>query len=84
MDLVAHAAWAMEHGLATLILSDRAPRHGRDVDTETMIDFSIELLLSGIAAGPAAFSRVASPAMARAPAGKSRKPVAKRAPAISR
>src|SRR5258706_6896400 len=77
MDLVAHTAWAMEHGLATLILSDRAPRKGRDVDTETMIDFSIEMLLSGIAAGPAALSRVASPAMAPAPAGKGRKPVGK-------
>ena len=84
MDLVAHAAWAMEHGLATLILADRAPRKGRDVDTETMIEFSIELLLSGISAGPAALSRVASPAMVPAPAGKSRKSVAKGVAAISR
>lgn len=84
MDLVAHAAWAMEHGLATLILADRAPRKGRDVDTETMIDFSIELLLSAIAAGPATLRRVVSPAMAPAPAGKSRKPVGKGMAATSR
>ena len=84
MDLVAHAAWAMEHGLATLILSDRAPRKGRDVDTATMIEFSIELLLSGIAAGPVALSRVASPTMTPATAGKSRKPVAKGVAATSR
>lgn len=56
----------MEHGLATLILADRAPRKGRDVDTDTMIEFSIELLLSGIAAGPAALSRM--PGLAKAPA----------------
>jgi AcrR family transcriptional regulator len=84
MDLGAQAAWAMEHGLATLILSDRAPRQGRDVDTETMIDFAIELLLSGIAAGPAAFIRVASPATTPESAGRSRQPVAKSVPATSR
>ncbi len=84
MDLVAHAAWAMEHGLATLILADRAPRKGRDVDIETMIDFSIELLLSGITAGPAALRRVAGPAAAPAPAGKGRKAVGRGMAATSR
>lgn len=56
-DLVTHAAWAMEHGVATLILSDRAPRRGRDVDAEAMIDFSIDLLLRSIVAGPGASPR---------------------------
>jgi hypothetical protein len=65
--------------LATLILSDRAPRKGRDVDTEAMIDFSIELLLSGIAAGPATLRRLVTP-MASASAGKSRKPVGNEQP----
>lgn len=52
VELVAHSAWAMEHGLATLILADRAPRKDRNVDLQQMIDFSITMLLSAVVAGP--------------------------------
>jgi AcrR family transcriptional regulator len=58
VDYVAHSAWAMEHGLATLILADRAPARGRNVDLEQMIDFSIGMLLSAIVAGPSALRNV--------------------------
>jgi AcrR family transcriptional regulator len=58
VELVAHGAWAVEHGLATLILADRAPRPDRNLDVERMIDFSIDMALSAVVAGPAAFRSV--------------------------
>lgn len=70
VELVAHSAWALEHGLATLILADRAPRQDRNVDLLQMIDFSIAMLLSAIVAGPDALQKIAKPA---AKAGKASK-----------
>jgi len=59
LNLVVHAAWSVEHGLATLILASRVPRSDRNIDVEQMIHFSISLLLSGVAAGPAHLARIA-------------------------
>jgi AcrR family transcriptional regulator len=58
VELVAHSAWAMEHGLATLILADRAPRPDRNVVLAQMIDFSIAMMLSAVDAGPEAMRKV--------------------------
>lgn len=58
LNLVVHAAWSVEHGIATLILASRVPRSDRPIDVPRMIDFSISLLLSGLAAGPADVSRI--------------------------
>jgi AcrR family transcriptional regulator len=52
LNLVIHAAWSMEHGMATLILSDRAPRMAIAVPTADMIDFAVMSMLSAITAGP--------------------------------
>ena len=52
LNLVVHAAWSVEHGLATLLLAHRAPFPRRKVDIQDMIHFSVSLLLSGIAGGP--------------------------------
>lgn len=52
LTLVTHAAWSMEHGLATLILSDRVPRSDLPIRVEQMIEFSIELFLSSVVSGP--------------------------------
>lgn len=52
LTLVTHAAWSMEHGLATLILSDRVPRSDRPVQVDHMIHFTIGMFLSAVAAGP--------------------------------
>jgi AcrR family transcriptional regulator len=52
MGLVTHAAWSVEHGLATLIIGERLNAEDRPIDVEKMIHFSLALLLSGIAAGP--------------------------------
>lgn len=64
-QLVAHTAWAVEHGLANLILSDRAPQPGRGVDPEQMVEFSITLLLRSIAMGPALLAPKQAPAKRR-------------------
>jgi AcrR family transcriptional regulator len=59
INLVTHAAWSMEHGLATLILSDRVPQSDMPpVPLEQVIDFSIATLLSAVAAGPAHLNTV--------------------------
>ncbi len=63
LDLVAHSAWAMEHGLATLILGDRVPRPHSLIDLRQMIDFSINMLLSAVVAGPEAFRQVLAPTL---------------------
>ncbi|MBN3763537.1 TetR/AcrR family transcriptional regulator [Burkholderia sp. Ac-20365] len=52
LKLVTHAAWSMEHGLATLILSDRAPRADTKVAIPRLTDFVVMTLLSAITAGP--------------------------------
>ncbi|WP_233889781.1 TetR/AcrR family transcriptional regulator [Paraburkholderia flagellata] len=58
LTLVTHAAWSVEHGLATLILSDRVPRSDYPIRLDQMIDFSISVFLSAIAAGPAQLEAV--------------------------
>ncbi|MGF6411579.1 TetR/AcrR family transcriptional regulator [Paraburkholderia sp. MM5482-R1] len=63
LDLVLHAAWSVEHGLAALILAQRVPFPGHAVDVQQMINFSISTMLSGISAGPdlrAAIAKVAT------------------------
>jgi AcrR family transcriptional regulator len=52
LALVTHAAWSVEHGLATLILSDRVPNSDRPVSIDRMVQFSISMFLSAVAAGP--------------------------------
>jgi hypothetical protein len=56
LNLVVHATWSVEHGLATLILASRVTRRS---DLQQMIHFSISLLLSGVAAGPALLACIA-------------------------
>ncbi|MHC2332908.1 TetR/AcrR family transcriptional regulator [Bradyrhizobium sp. USDA 4454] len=52
LNLIAHAAWSMEHGLATLTISDRVPRADRPISVEPMIDFAIAAFLGAVTAGP--------------------------------
>jgi AcrR family transcriptional regulator len=52
LPFVTHGAWAMEHGLATLILSGRVPRSDVRVEVSPMVHFSITMFLQAIAAGP--------------------------------
>lgn len=60
LELVVHAAWSVEHGLATLILADRIPRYDRSkINVAQAIDFSLAMLMSALAAGPANLSRTA-------------------------
>lgn len=52
----------MEHGLATLILSERVPRADMPTDVDMMIEFSIHMYLSAVKSGPAAFRKLADKA----------------------
>ena len=58
LNLVVHAGWAVEHGLASLILGGRAPSLEWPVEPREMVEFSISLFLSSIAAGPASVQRL--------------------------
>ena len=60
LELVVHAAWSVEHGLATLILAERIPRYDRSkINVAQVIEFSLAMLMSALAAGPANLSRTA-------------------------
>lgn len=50
--LLAHSAWTVEHGIATLLLAKQIPRKDQPVDPEQLINFSINLFLTGVMAGP--------------------------------
>ncbi|WP_239482741.1 TetR/AcrR family transcriptional regulator [Paraburkholderia sp. C35] len=52
LKLVTHAAWSMEHGLATLLLANRAPRADTKVAIPRLIEFVVMTALSAITAGP--------------------------------
>lgn len=54
LNQVVHAAWAVEHGLATLLLAKRAPRASYEVDVDSMVSLSCSALMAGLAAGPSA------------------------------
>ena len=51
-ERLVHAAWAVEHGLAMLILANRVPLPKNDQTMHPMASFSISMLLKSIAAGP--------------------------------
>jgi AcrR family transcriptional regulator len=57
-NLLIHAAWATEHGVAMLLMSKRVPRREMPLEQDDMVRFSLSLLLSGIAAGPAALQAI--------------------------
>jgi AcrR family transcriptional regulator len=58
LHYLSHAAWSMEHGTAALILAGRVPRTDSNLETQSMIEFSIDLFLTAVAAGPASFRKI--------------------------
>jgi AcrR family transcriptional regulator len=58
LHYLSHAAWAMEHGVAALINAGRIPRTDSNLETQSMIEFSIDMFLSAVVAGPESFKRV--------------------------
>ncbi|KAE8759511.1 MULTISPECIES: TetR/AcrR family transcriptional regulator [Paraburkholderia] len=58
LTLVTHAAWSVEHGLATLILSDRMPRSDKPLSIDQVVEFSISMFLSAVAAGASSLEEV--------------------------
>ena len=57
LHYLSHAAWSMEHGVAAPILGGRIPRTDSKLKTQRMIEFSIDLFLAAVAAGPENFQR---------------------------
>lgn len=58
LHYLSHAAWSMEHGVAALILAGRIPRTDSNLDMQRMIEFSIDLFLASVVAGPENFERI--------------------------
>jgi AcrR family transcriptional regulator len=55
---LSHSAWAMEHGLAALLLAERIPRTDSGLQTMPMIEFAIDAFLSAVVAGPQMLQQV--------------------------
>lgn len=55
LHYLSHAAWSMEHGIAALLLAERIPRTDSNLEIQKMIEFSIDLFLSGVVSGPDRF-----------------------------
>lgn len=52
LDLLSHAAWGLEHGIAALMLAKVIPREESTLGLNAIIEFSVNLLLRAIQAGP--------------------------------
>ncbi|MDN8618125.1 TetR/AcrR family transcriptional regulator [Variovorax ginsengisoli] len=77
LDVLAHAAWTVEHGIASLILARQLPRKRANLTQQQTVSFSIDMFLSAIAAGPTQFrkffpARTGRTSAQRSPAGTGR------------
>lgn len=52
LELLSHTAWALEHGIAALLLAGVVPHKGSDLDVEELLRFSVDFLLRAIEGGP--------------------------------
>jgi AcrR family transcriptional regulator len=59
---LSHTAWAVEHGIAALILARRVPRDDSHIELQQMIEYAIDFFLASVAAGPGDRSEVPMPA----------------------
>jgi AcrR family transcriptional regulator len=73
LTLVTHAAWGMEHGLATLILADRMPRSDIAFSIDQVVEFSISMFLSAVAAGASSLEEIMKQLKSPPGAGKTRR-----------
>lgn len=73
LTLVTHAAWSMEHGIATLILSDRMPRSDLPLSIDQVVEFSISMFLSAVAAGASSLDEVMGHIQGLRSAGKTKR-----------
>jgi AcrR family transcriptional regulator len=58
LHVLSHAAWAMEHGVAALLLAERIPRTDSGLEVLAMTEFAIDAFLAAVVAGPEALERV--------------------------
>ena len=52
LELLAHTAWGLEHGIAALLLAGVVPHKESTLNVDELIRFAIDLLLRAIEAGP--------------------------------
>lgn len=52
IELLAHTAWGLEHGIAALLLAGAIPHKGSRLDVDELVKFSVDFLLRSIEAGP--------------------------------
>lgn len=64
LPYLSHTAWAVEHGIAALILARRVPRDDSHIELQQMIEYAIDFFLTSVAAGPCDRSEVPMPAKA--------------------
>ena len=52
LEYLSHSAWAMEHGVAALILARRIPREDSGLALQKLIEFAIDFFLASVTSGP--------------------------------
>jgi len=52
LELLAHTAWGLEHGIASLLLAGVVPHKESSLNVNELVRFAIDLLLRAIEAGP--------------------------------
>jgi AcrR family transcriptional regulator len=52
LELLAHTAWGLEHGIAALLLAGVVPHKESSLNVDELVRFAIDLLLRAIEAGP--------------------------------
>ena len=52
LEYLSHSAWAVEHGIAALILARRIPREDSHLELQKLVEFAIDFFLDSVSAGP--------------------------------
>lgn len=52
LELLAHTAWGLEHGIAALLLAGVVPHRESSLDVDELVQFAVSFLLRAIEAGP--------------------------------
>lgn len=70
---LSHTAWAVEHGIAALILARRVPRDDSHIELQQMIEYAIDFFLGTVAAGPREGDKLAAPPVPARPRSERRR-----------
>lgn len=74
LELLSHTAWALEHGIAALLLAGVVPHKGSHLDVDELLGFSVDFLLRAIEGGPLKVRKRNAPTLTSTKSAKSLAP----------